>query len=680
MKNIDLQTLSQATRIEDRSKQEINLAQEDQLRDSRPHGLVRHGHIGREEFKYTPLEDASNQIRLLKFRKRGVCEPIAVDISIWNRSETPPYYAISYVWGEKRMRKMSINGCPIDIRQNCFYALWQAQLWHKNDYIWIDCLCIDQQNDQEKSKQVLMMFGIYQAAARVLVCIGPQKEHGEYLAAFAGLFGRLRLPPYQSRSDRVRGIFRTTSHGLASCALEQYEDIHLLHRAVCAVSWLEYWDRLWVVQEMIASDHKLDILYGSNRMTHSYLEDILKHCCGCGRCVGRLNGHFISWIKDHLNESAAGQWSIKEAISIFYLLKCADPRDHIYGVFNLLDTKQNGWEQMKPDYTKSSWELVLEVAPHIDFPSLQLMTRAFEIDCYHSEVMKALHKQRTSRRISQLNEAPLASIYRWTISSSMMSPIIRDATDGSRLTAVLAIRDSSQENHTGIEEFTSRLNFASENAGIDVPHPCLQGLWRGITLVALVPGEAQEGDMLAAVFNAYKFHESFLVLRHISDDDFAIVGQGICVNNSYFLRLNSDVSITLHLTIQEAITLIAQDFNAKLSLRPGRDPYQEEVDRTANLLRVVTRPKLSSGTGATLEWKYRTRRALFTGKTREQVCECDRTSVFEHVKNAAIALVGLSPFEPLLLMNASSRQAQHAPSTIGLSTDTVCTCLPPCVK
>ena len=50
------------------------------------------------------------------------------------------------------------------VRENCYYALWQARLYEPEKYVWIYSLCINQSDLHEKRLQVQMMGLLYRQA------------------------------------------------------------------------------------------------------------------------------------------------------------------------------------------------------------------------------------------------------------------------------------------------------------------------------------------------------------------------------------------------------------------------------------------------------------------------------------------------------------------------------------
>lgn len=70
---------------------------------------------------------------------------------------------------------MSIDGHPIKITKNLEHAL--RNLYRKRIYrLWVDAVCIDQENTEEQGSQVGTMHSIYTKSQRVLVWLGPWSE------------------------------------------------------------------------------------------------------------------------------------------------------------------------------------------------------------------------------------------------------------------------------------------------------------------------------------------------------------------------------------------------------------------------------------------------------------------------------------------------------------------------
>ena len=137
------------------------------------------------QYEYDLLEDANAQIRLLRFAPSTNQSHLSFEVSCWSVEQAPQYYAISYTWGDDDLLPgLFIDDKILYVRQNCHHALWQVTLHYPETFIWVDSICINQNNTTEKSAQVAMMDGIYKAASIVLICLGPHSNNSELLLQY----------------------------------------------------------------------------------------------------------------------------------------------------------------------------------------------------------------------------------------------------------------------------------------------------------------------------------------------------------------------------------------------------------------------------------------------------------------------------------------------------------------
>ncbi|OAL50863.1 heterokaryon incompatibility, partial [Pyrenochaeta sp. DS3sAY3a] len=101
-----------------------------------------------------------------------------------------PYYeALSYAWGSTgSTAPVKINDHTLHITLDAFAALESLRLRRATRTIWIDSICIDQNNDNEKDVQLPLMGDVYQSAAVVNVWLGSTKEHHEASLRVGNLF------------------------------------------------------------------------------------------------------------------------------------------------------------------------------------------------------------------------------------------------------------------------------------------------------------------------------------------------------------------------------------------------------------------------------------------------------------------------------------------------------------
>jgi hypothetical protein len=75
-----------------------------------------------------PLDLANDEIRLLHIRPGGWYDPIECDFTVVSLNDSPSYFALSYVWGEKtpscgvKVSRRSVAVRPIYVRRCRDYA------------------------------------------------------------------------------------------------------------------------------------------------------------------------------------------------------------------------------------------------------------------------------------------------------------------------------------------------------------------------------------------------------------------------------------------------------------------------------------------------------------------------------------------------------------------------------
>lgn len=114
-----------------------------------------------EAYIHVPLDDTKAQIRLLHVQPRLESEPdlISCSVGVGNlENENCKYEALSYEWGDEPNISFTImvDGMRVDVRENLWWALWHIRFEQGVRVMWIDALCIDQENLKERNHQVCL--------------------------------------------------------------------------------------------------------------------------------------------------------------------------------------------------------------------------------------------------------------------------------------------------------------------------------------------------------------------------------------------------------------------------------------------------------------------------------------------------------------------------------------------
>ncbi|KAF2023447.1 hypothetical protein EK21DRAFT_94916 [Setomelanomma holmii] len=110
-------------------------------------------------------------------------QPLAVALSQqhpWNTrlDESPDYVALSYVWGKRSPDDpvLRLDGRPLQIGTSLWQALEELTTHVGTMRLWVDQICIDQNNKTDREQQVQLMSRIYAQAQHVIGWLG---SHGD---------------------------------------------------------------------------------------------------------------------------------------------------------------------------------------------------------------------------------------------------------------------------------------------------------------------------------------------------------------------------------------------------------------------------------------------------------------------------------------------------------------------
>lgn len=309
------------------------------------------------DYSYTPLED--HHIRLLELRPGTRGTVIHIDLIPMELSPQarPSYHALSYAWGsptldhEVLVESGESSSRILRVTQNLYVALQHLRYGSMPRRLWVDAICINQQDTDERSRQVERMADIYGSAEKVVIWLGPEK-HGSSRAieALDQLASRIKF-------DRISWKFSAANPQDADTDWldftkpapfddDTYQSIGLLFKR----AWFY---RLWVWQEVhLAED--AEISCGDSAMAWTSFTKAL--LCLHGRVAPPVPQDLpmALWVIWPLC-TMRGRYELRSAFVKTRLAQCSDPRDRVYAILNLVSEHER--YGVKPDYNKSVREV-----------------------------------------------------------------------------------------------------------------------------------------------------------------------------------------------------------------------------------------------------------------------------------------------------------------------------------
>ena len=89
-------------------------------------------------------------------------------------NETPYFNALSYVWGARGNETVRCDLADITATRNCWDALRRIRSLYNETVVWLDAICIDQTNPEEKAQQIELMRDIYRRVDTVYIWLDDE--------------------------------------------------------------------------------------------------------------------------------------------------------------------------------------------------------------------------------------------------------------------------------------------------------------------------------------------------------------------------------------------------------------------------------------------------------------------------------------------------------------------------
>lgn len=388
--------------------------------------------ISNDYSHYTPLSSESKEVRLLRILPAALPEaPLVIALIRTKLATCPPYTALSYCWGSldetesitilfQESVELNLTGDDNTIEElnrtfkqedgrrdiakdfkvttNLHAALNSFRSRNITGFIWADMLCINQNDEDEKSEQVPKMGEIYGGATKVYAWLGEADHQIDCIFAVLQKFrDRKREGKFPTHFDAAeqlsfyRQLFRDIYQAEAGTLPEQSDlDDDMLHEEF---NWLHplyvrpYWRRVWIVQELVLA--RVVVVYCGDKSID--FDDIYGLSLDWGSFeqgfdtanYQKLKPHTRGWntiqtIRGHRRRREVVEWEMGgEALSIKMSKRgdvatldevievyaqhqeCRLPKDKVYGFRELVPQWK---ENLVVDYKRSDLEVFLDVA------------------------------------------------------------------------------------------------------------------------------------------------------------------------------------------------------------------------------------------------------------------------------------------------------------------------------
>ncbi|XDG07642.1 hypothetical protein ABKA04_007257 [Annulohypoxylon sp. FPYF3050] len=312
---------------------------------------------------YSSLDPENPHIRLVTLQPGLWSDEIHCTINIVPFDFQQKYEALSYVWGNRDNKKFIwLGDHKFEVTDNLWLALRRLRNPSTPRVLWIDAICINQEDNKEKSHQVGMMGDIYKGCKNCVIWLGESAEKPGADVQSVSAVRAIELLGLLSSDKHLPDLpcFKAVK-GKRTDIVKKYEDHFAALGQLLDLPW---WRRIWVIQELVLPS-KVTFLYASEELPYQALVGAVgmlnthaATCCKSHRMTLRALGFDpILVIQEQVDPivSTREKWAKRESTTLsqlrrqFYAFQATEKRDLFYGLLGLV-TDWGSADPLVPDY------------------------------------------------------------------------------------------------------------------------------------------------------------------------------------------------------------------------------------------------------------------------------------------------------------------------------------------
>lgn len=338
------------------------------------------------QFCYQPLSTSSS-IRLLRIRK--FVSTLEFDLIEANLANNPVYDALSYTWHLEEQSSatsevdsesggfISCNGMKLGVTANLRDGLLRLEQLRQETLIWIDAICINQQDLEERSAQVNMMGRIFRSARTVVVWLGEPRSDPRVQAIKHAIRFMERLPSIKEQHSESASDYENA----AVVALREMTPL------AYSSDWLsigdffgqKWFQRCWIIQETVLA-RTIEVYSGPTHIPWGLLQNAARLL----DVVRRRSFYSTLWryqtttilgsipmILLAREDCYRGKlWQLETHLALSRTYQVTDQRDKIFALLGIsdrssLESPVAEHSAFNVNYTKSVEQVYTECSTHL---------------------------------------------------------------------------------------------------------------------------------------------------------------------------------------------------------------------------------------------------------------------------------------------------------------------------
>ncbi|KAJ5817097.1 hypothetical protein N7447_009330 [Penicillium robsamsonii] len=308
-----------------------------------------------QSYLYEPL--AHREIRIVRLYPLTSDNQIRCEIERASIDQHPVYEALSYTWGSdtSSIPIQVGSGSVISVTKNLFVALHALSPVESESprTIWIDALCINQDDLAEVSHEVSFMKDIYTRASRVFVWLGPAADNSDdvmdYMSTLDGIPDLL---------EHKKWVYADTgSWDWGEC--RPWQPLPVSSKSVDSFFLRPWFSRVWIQQEAAVNPNTVVLCGGKEAKWHQlfslawsfqkpssegFAKDTLSN-------DGLASSLLVLNIQSYTYDDVPAL--LIDILRDITMCGAKDPRDRIYAVQALAHDEDLDKLMLVPDYSQS---------------------------------------------------------------------------------------------------------------------------------------------------------------------------------------------------------------------------------------------------------------------------------------------------------------------------------------
>lgn len=341
-----------------------------------------------------PLDPERREIRVLNVHPGGLNDDIVCNLTTISLGEADcnAFNALSYVWGDARQRQpITLDGVRVTVTANLAIALRSLRSRSPSTNLsrevlalplWVDAVCINQEDLEERSQQVRMMRDIYSAAQRVLIWLGEGDEQTDWA------IGRLNGDADDQKGGTGNSAFRRSIMELGPINLTnarrlKRDQIRVGFIMARNINRRQWWSRIWVLQELVLASRDPVMMCGASDILWSIFSDCMCNSTLMALCTTfpllypdewqkmgadvieypYLCTSIFTWQETRQKFHDTGPLRLAEIFPKLIMSAATDDRDLVYGTLGLSSRIDSSGISI--NYTKPAMAVFRDVAAQL---------------------------------------------------------------------------------------------------------------------------------------------------------------------------------------------------------------------------------------------------------------------------------------------------------------------------